>query len=92
MNIKTQKTWKVYTYASDATINSDSYYNENVALGDLPAGIYQLNILFNGMSNQVTIQILPGQVTYFSFNGFVKYNFSMPPTPTSTATTATQTP
>ena len=36
-NIQTEKTWKVYTYASDATIHSDAYYNENVALGDLPA-------------------------------------------------------
>jgi murein DD-endopeptidase MepM/ murein hydrolase activator NlpD len=85
-NIQTHKIWKVYTYASDATIHSDTYYNENVALGNLPAGVYQISIIFDGMYNQVNIQILPGQVTYFTFNGFVKYNFSMPPTPTSTTT------
>ncbi len=88
-NLQTQKTWKVYTYASDATIHSDAYYNENVALGDLPAGVYEVNIIFDGMYNRVNIQILPGQVTYFTFNGFVKYNFSLPPTPTSTATPTT---
>ena len=86
MNVKTLKTWKVFTYASDATINSDSYYNENVALGDLPAGVYQLDIIFDEVNNWVNIQILPGQVTYFTFNGFIKYNFSLPPTPTSTMT------
>jgi len=91
-NIQTLKIWKVYTYASDATIHSDSYYNENVALGDLPAGVYQLNIIFDGMYNRVNIQILPGQVTYFSFNGFIKYNFSMPPTPTFTVTASPKTP
>jgi hypothetical protein len=61
-------------------------------LGDLPAGVYQLNIIFDGMYNRVNIQILPGQVTYFTFNGFIKYNFSMPPTPTSTVTASPKTP
>jgi len=91
-NTQIQKTWKVYTYASDATIHSDSYYNENVALGDLPAGVYQIDIIFDGMYNRENIQILPGQVTYFTFNGFIKYNFSPPPTPTSTATVSPNTP
>ena len=91
-NIQTEKTWKVYTYASDATIHSDSYYNENVALGDLPAGVYQIDIIFDGMYNLENIQILPGQVTYFSFNGFIKYNSAPPPIPTSTATIFPNTP
>jgi len=92
MNIKTLKTWDVYTYASDATIHSDSYYNENVALGDLPAGVYELKIIFDNINNIVKIQILPGQVTYFTFNGFVKYNFSQPPDPTSTNAATPKTP
>jgi murein DD-endopeptidase MepM/ murein hydrolase activator NlpD len=91
-NTQTDKTWKVYTYASDATIHSDAYYNENVALGDLPAGVYELNILYAGMNNPVNIQILPGQVTYFTFYGFAKYNFTQPPTPTSTGTKSPQIP
>jgi murein DD-endopeptidase MepM/ murein hydrolase activator NlpD len=90
-NIKTDKKSQVYTYAADAPIHSDSYYNENVALGDLPAGVYELNILYAGMNNPVEIQILPGQVTYFAFKGFSKYDFSMPPTP-SIPGTASPTP
>jgi murein DD-endopeptidase MepM/ murein hydrolase activator NlpD len=78
-NISTGKKWVVYTYASDATIHSDAYYNENVALGDLPAGVYELNIIYAGLNYPVHIQILPGQVTYFAFNGFSAYNFTTPP-------------
>jgi murein DD-endopeptidase MepM/ murein hydrolase activator NlpD len=91
-NTQTKQIWKVYTYASDATIHGDSYYNENVALGDLPAGVYQIDIIFDGMYNREDVQILAGQVTYFTFNGFVKYNYSPPPTPTSTGTGSPNTP
>ena len=42
--------------------------------------------MYAGMNNPVNIQILPGQVTYFSFYGFAKYNFTMPPTPVSNGT------
>jgi murein DD-endopeptidase MepM/ murein hydrolase activator NlpD len=86
-NIGTGQKWLVYTYASDATIHSDAYYNENLVLGGLPAGIYELNVQYAGMNNPVDIQILPGQVTFFSFHGFSSYDFSAPVTPsTGTAT------
>ncbi|MGB8214987.1 MAG: peptidoglycan DD-metalloendopeptidase family protein [Anaerolineales bacterium] len=91
-NLQSGKTWNVYTYASDATIHSDAYYNENVALGDLPAGVYQLNILYAGMNDWVNIQILPGQITYFTFYGLAKYFFTAPPTPSFTETAPLQTP
>jgi murein DD-endopeptidase MepM/ murein hydrolase activator NlpD len=86
-NIETEKKYLVYTYASDATIHSDAYYNENVVLGGLPAGVYELNVQYAGMNNPVDIQILPGQVTYFAFYGFALYDFSAPPTPSTTTVT-----
>jgi murein DD-endopeptidase MepM/ murein hydrolase activator NlpD len=82
-NIKTGTKWLVYTYASDATIHSDSYYNENLVLGGLSAGVYELNVQYAGQNNLVNIQILPGQVTYFQFYGFAAYNFTSPPAPTA---------
>ncbi len=82
-NIKTNKKWLVYTYASDATIHSDAYYNENLVLGGLPAGVYELNVQYAGQNRPVNIQILPGQVTYFQFYGFSAYNFATPPAPTA---------
>jgi murein DD-endopeptidase MepM/ murein hydrolase activator NlpD len=80
-NIATEKNYLVYTYASDATIHSDAYYNENLVLGGLPAGVYELNVQYAGYNNPVNIQILPGQVTYFAFYGFARYDFSPPATP-----------
>jgi murein DD-endopeptidase MepM/ murein hydrolase activator NlpD len=82
-DLETDKKWLVYTYASDTTIHSDSYYNENLVLGGLPAGIYELNIQYAGLNRIVEIQILPGQVTYFQFFGFSGYNFSEPAAPTA---------
>jgi murein DD-endopeptidase MepM/ murein hydrolase activator NlpD len=82
-DIKTDKKWLVYTYASDATIHSDAYYNENLVLGGLPAGVYELNVQYAGYNHPVDIQILPGQVTYFQFFGFASYNFATPAAPTA---------
>jgi len=76
-NLNTQKLDNAYTYGP-AVVNSDSYYNENVVMGDLPAGEYELNIPYAALNYKVDIQILPGQVTYFSFNGFDGFDFSAP--------------
>ena len=85
-NIQTGEKYLVYTYASDTTIHSDGYYNENLVLGDLPAGVYELNVPFSAHNNPVKIQILPGQITYFSFTGLYSYNFTKPPAPLPTLT------
>lgn len=79
-SLDTEKEYLVTTYAP-LTINSDAYYNENVVLGDLPAGVYELNIPYGALNRIVNIQILPGQITYFSFAGFKFYDFTLPPLP-----------
>jgi murein DD-endopeptidase MepM/ murein hydrolase activator NlpD len=80
-SLSTGERYQVNTYASEATINSDDYYHENVVLSDLPEGIYELNVPYAGLNSPVDIQILGGQVTYFTFSGYKKYNFNPPPTP-----------
>jgi murein DD-endopeptidase MepM/ murein hydrolase activator NlpD len=84
----------VLTYAQGAA-NSDPYYQENMALSDLPAGIYKILINFNDKDVQFFVEIFPGQVTYFTFtekHGFQdvtplppKLDF-LPTTPTATKT------
>jgi len=74
------KQYEIKTYGP-TTVNSDSYYNENVVLGNLPAGVYQLNIPYAALNRIENIQILPGQITYFSFYGFNGYDFTLPPDP-----------
>ena len=63
---------KVFTYALGAA-NSDPYYQENLVLSDLPAGIYKILINYLDKDVQFFVEIFPGQVTYFTFthkNGF----------------------
>jgi murein DD-endopeptidase MepM/ murein hydrolase activator NlpD len=86
-SVTSEQKWLVYTYAEDAPVHSDAYYNENLVLGGLPAGVYLLNVQYAGRDNPVNIQILPGQVTYFSFHGFANYDFGPPAPPTNVTST-----
>jgi murein DD-endopeptidase MepM/ murein hydrolase activator NlpD len=79
-SLDTEKQYIVKTYGP-LTVNSDDYYKENVVLGDLPAGVYELNIPYGALNRKVNIQILPGQITYFSFYGYRGYYFTLPPVP-----------
>jgi murein DD-endopeptidase MepM/ murein hydrolase activator NlpD len=79
-SLDTEKQYSVNTYGP-LTVNSDVYYNENVVLGDLPAGVYELNIPYGALNRKADIQILPGQVTYFSFYGYSGYDFTLPSAP-----------
>jgi hypothetical protein len=83
-NVDTNRKWTVITYGP-STVNSDDYYQENVVLSDLPAGVYEINCQYAGIDNKVTLQILPGQVTYFAFKGYHGYTFE-PPSATASAT------
>jgi len=92
-----KKTYLVKTYGGGA-INHDSYYDENLALGDLPAGFYKVTIQFEDKpdknANQATkqsanqekqtwVEIFPGQVTFFTFEGDNGFNTTIrPPAPT----------
>ena len=77
--------WYAKTYAH-SVVNPDSYYNENFVLGDLPAGPYEITIPYEGWDLKTKIQILPGQVNYFTFAGWYRYNFGSPPAPEPTPT------
>lgn len=79
-SLDTETQYSVNTYGP-LTVNSDAYYNENVVLGDLPAGVYELNIPYGALNRKAEIQIMPGQVTYFSFYGYSGYDFTLPPVP-----------
>ncbi len=72
--------WLAKTYGKEA-VNSDSYYRENLVVGDLPAGYYEVKIPLYGFSYQTTIQIHPGEVTYFSFSGRNGFDTQLPAAP-----------
>jgi hypothetical protein len=71
---------RALTYAQGA-VNPDPYYQENVVLSDLPAGIYKITIKYLEKDIQTWVEIFPGQVTYFRFTD--KDGFEIVPPPTS---------
>jgi murein DD-endopeptidase MepM/ murein hydrolase activator NlpD len=72
---------KVLTYAEGA-VNSDPYYQENLVLSDLPAGIYKVLINYMEKDVQFFVEIFPGQVTYFTFTDKDGFKLTPPPVPT----------
>ena len=61
--------WIAKSYQHEA-INSDPYYMENLSVSNIPAGTYLVSIPVTniGISYQKTVEIKPGQVTFFKFN------------------------
>ncbi len=80
---KTGKAFEARTYGKGGAVNSDPYYQENFVLGDLPAGIYKLSFRYaeEDKDRQTWVEIFPGQVTYFTFNGTDGFNTESPPAP-----------
>jgi murein DD-endopeptidase MepM/ murein hydrolase activator NlpD len=71
---------RALTYAQGA-VNPDPYYNENVVLSDLPAGIYKITINYKDKDIQTWAEIFPGQVTYFTFTDKEGFQIVPPPEP-----------
>lgn len=83
-SLATGQKWEIKTYAGQV-VNPDPYYRENITLGGLPAGVYQLYIPYpDALPNIVytNFEILPGQVTFFTFSGYYSFDFSPPAAPT----------
>lgn len=82
---------KVITYA-EGSVNSDDYYQENLVLSDLPAGLYKLALEFNDKKFQYWVDIYPGQVSFFTFRGEDGFQVIPPPVPTLDFLPGTATP
>ena len=77
----TKKTEVIKTYGLGGAINSDPYYNENLVLGDLEAGIYKISLKDDDKTKQTWVEIFPGQVTYFSYQQEEGFSLARPPAP-----------
>jgi murein DD-endopeptidase MepM/ murein hydrolase activator NlpD len=71
--------WTAFSYTKGGMVESDSYYQENVVIGDLPAGRYDIQIDLWGKRYTLETDILPGQVSYFTFRG--RSGFTLEPLP-----------
>lgn len=80
-NKNTGQKWTVRTYG-ELAINSDSYYEENLVLSDLPAGSYEISVEYEDETYRLDVEIHPGAVSYFEFRGKLYFNTSLPSAPT----------
>jgi murein DD-endopeptidase MepM/ murein hydrolase activator NlpD len=71
-SLNSGESWTIYTYASQI-MHNDAYYKENLVLGDLPAGEYEITFQNNYKYNKLTVSVFPGAVTSITYspkNGF----------------------
>jgi murein DD-endopeptidase MepM/ murein hydrolase activator NlpD len=77
---KIEQNWFAWSYGK-TSVNSDAYYQENLVVGDMPAGTYLLRIAYGGVNFSAQIEIKPGIVNYFTFRGYDGIYIEDPPTP-----------
>jgi murein DD-endopeptidase MepM/ murein hydrolase activator NlpD len=77
---KSAQNWFAWSYGK-TSVNSDQYYQENLVIGELPAGSYLLRAAFGGMKFSTPIQVYPGMVNYFTFRGYSGFSIEEPPAP-----------
>lgn len=80
-NTQSGQTRIVRTYGP-GPVNADPYYDENMVLGDLPAGLYKVTFSYNGKPQQDWMYVYAGQVTYFNFQGTDGFQVGPPASPT----------
>ena len=80
VSFETGYTRRVRSYG-EKVVNSDTFYQENLVLSDLPAGWYELQIENEGEDFRQEIQIFPGQISYFTFQGLKGFELDLPESP-----------
>ena len=70
--------WFGRSYGPES-VNSDPYYQENLVIGDLPAGTYNLRVAYAGVYHTQEIEIEAGLVSYFYFYGKGGFELGPPP-------------
>ena len=75
-----EQNWFAWSYGKTA-VNSDSYYQENLVIGDMPAGSYILRTDFGGVGFKAPIEVHPGVVNYFTFRGYWGFTIEPPAAP-----------
>jgi hypothetical protein len=79
-SLETGDIFTARTYGAGAVI-ADAYYNENVVISDLPAGLYRIRLPEIAAREEIILEIKPGRVTYFTFRGYQGFTGDFPPTP-----------
>lgn len=75
-----EQNWFAWSYGKTA-VNSDLYYQENLLIGDLPAGSYLLRAAYGGVDFRIPIEVRAGMVNYFTFRGYLGFSLEPPLAP-----------
>jgi murein DD-endopeptidase MepM/ murein hydrolase activator NlpD len=68
-NLENKRVWNVWTYIQ-TVVNSDDHFNENFVISDLPAGPYEIRIVYYGVSFRTQMFLYPGQTNTVNFKGW----------------------
>jgi murein DD-endopeptidase MepM/ murein hydrolase activator NlpD len=80
ISMENEQVWRVRPYGGGEA-RSDPYYRENMVISDLPAGMYEVRIDYGTETFNFFIEINPGRVTYFTFQGRNGFKLEQPPSP-----------
>lgn len=85
-SLETKRYWVIQTYDQEIIEykETDPYFQENYVLTDVPAGMYEFSMWYNGVFYSSTIEVRPGLVNYINFNGLRGFEKSLPPGSTNT--------
>ncbi len=75
-----KRQWIVNTYGPGAAIH-DAYYDENMVISDLPAGDYMVTVITYAVAHKLKVTIIPGHVTFFSYQNIRGFSVTPPPPP-----------
>ncbi len=81
-SLETRRTWVLRTYGKGA-VRSDDFYKENIVLGDLPAGRYEIIIKLEDALRAETypVSIFAGRTTFFRYQEEKGFSSDLPPDP-----------
>lgn len=88
-SVSQNQQWIVNTYGPGAAIH-DTYYNENMVISDLPAGDYIVTVITYAVAHKLKVTIIPGHVTFFSYQNVRGFSVTPPPPPRTSLATPSQ--
>lgn len=80
-SLETEKVYEVLTYADAKHVYSDDYFRENFVIGDIPAGQYEISMIYKNKWYREEITIAPGTVNFVFFAGKEGFSEERPSAP-----------
>ncbi len=80
-SLETGYKYDITTYAQVKHLYSDDYFHENFAIGDIPAGEYEISMIYKNKWFRCNLTIAPGTVNFVTFDGMNGFTQGLPAAP-----------